>query len=66
MEAQKQYGDEELGYRVLVRDMTPEQARDYLEINIRDGIYMQMPDERRIALHKRMLEGKLKMRCEEM
>lgn len=47
------YGDEDLGYLVLTRDMSPEQARIYLESNINDGIYMLMPEQRRLALEKR-------------
>ncbi len=50
---QTQYGDETLGYSLQARDMTPEGARAYLEHNINDGIYMLIPDERRMALEKR-------------
>ena len=58
MEENKIYGDEELGYNLLARDMTPEEAKYCLEVNMNDGIYMQMPHGRRVALHKRAEEMK--------
>ena len=56
---EKLYGDEESGYKFLARDLTPEQAREILRINLDDGIYMQMPENRRLALHQRLDEGGL-------
>lgn len=53
METQRKYGDENTGYAVLSRDMSPKDAKQYLEANMNDGIYMQMNEQRRIALHLR-------------
>lgn len=53
------YGDESSRYKVLARDMTPEEARRYLEENANDGILLQMPSERLFALNRRSLDGGL-------
>lgn len=55
------YGDEKLGYKVLVRDMTSKQAQHYLICNENDEIIEQTPSERRNALIKKMEEGGLKL-----
>lgn len=55
-ENQRLYGDEKLGYSILARDMSPEDAREYLETTINDGIYDKIPTGRRSALLKRMEE----------
>jgi len=53
---QTMYGDENSGYNVLARDMTPEEARLYIKHNTNDGILKQMPPERLSALKARSLE----------
>ncbi|HLA23513.1 MAG TPA: hypothetical protein VJZ93_03205 [Candidatus Nanoarchaeia archaeon] len=50
---QKVYGDENLGYSVLARDMTPEEAKRYYESSFVDGVAMQMPRERLDAVKLR-------------
>lgn len=47
------YGDESLGYKTPARDMTPQEAKNYLDSNEKDCILMQMNQDRRSALLKR-------------
>jgi len=46
------YGDENTGYNILARNMSPEDARRYLDSNVNDGILNVIP-ERKMALEKR-------------
>jgi len=50
------YGDENSGYSVLAKNMSPKDARQVLQSNINDGIYKSMPKFRRDALTKKMNE----------
>ena len=58
METQNHYGDEKTGYSVLVRDMSPEDAKDYIRTSENDGLIMRMNPDRLKALHKRAEEKK--------
>jgi|TARA_Y100000031_G_C7959978_1_gene265504 hypothetical protein len=56
----RSYGDESLRHTVKARDMTPEEARSYLEGNpalvANLGPFMEMHPERKSALEKRAKE----------
>ena len=45
-QVRRDYGDENLRYPFLARDMSPMQAREYFEQSFTDCIAMQMPLER--------------------
>ena len=53
MATKKIYGDENSGYTIPAWKLSPQGARQVIRENINDGIYMQMPDVRLIALEKR-------------
>lgn len=56
MKTQRKYGDE--GYSIPAESMSLEDARRYLDENVNDGIYMQMNEQRRIALELRVKDKK--------
>ncbi len=47
------YGDENLGYRILARDLSPEQARGYLDSAKKDCLLEKINQERLLAITKR-------------
>ncbi len=58
MVTKKYYGDEDMGYTVPAVDMSPKSAKRALIHNENDGIYVSMPEQRKIALEIRAEEKK--------
>jgi hypothetical protein len=56
------YGDENIGCGKLAKDMTSEEARDYLKLSTKGPVIGGMCHERRSALYQRMEEEGLKLR----
>ena len=56
IEPKRVYGDEELGYQVLAKDMTPEDVRRYIDENFNDALIERMPHGRLLALIRRAKE----------
>lgn len=56
MVTQRKYGDENTGYSVLAIDISPEDAKKYLESNNNDDITMHMNPRRTSALIERAKE----------
>ena len=55
-QTQKIYGDEKLGYNILVRHLTPNEASENIQKNIDYDLIKEMPHGRLLALIRRAKE----------